>query len=116
MAYQYDPDRALWKPTRRFFFMGFGAAVVSTFLPALPEIRNPRAMEFAMRQERLFSHLLESVNATYRRDHLRLLKASPIEITPWRKIDGHWSAEMRVPILVANPGPPVLIRSLTQKR
>jgi len=35
--FEYDPERALWKPGRRGFLSLLGCAVASAFLPSLPE-------------------------------------------------------------------------------
>ena len=34
--FEYDPDKALWKPNRRSFFFGLGAALLAPMLPDLP--------------------------------------------------------------------------------
>lgn len=35
--FEYDPEKALWKPGRRGFLSLFGCAVASAFLPSLPD-------------------------------------------------------------------------------
>ena len=38
MDFELDPERSLWKPTRRFFLFGLGASLVAPALPDLPFI------------------------------------------------------------------------------
>lgn len=37
-SFELDPERALWKPGRRAFFFGLGAALLAPMLPDIPGI------------------------------------------------------------------------------
>ena len=42
--FEFDPERALWKPNRRSFFFGLGAALIA---PMLPDVPIPPALKAA---------------------------------------------------------------------
>lgn len=70
---RFDPDRALWKPGRRTFFFGLGAALLAPMLPDMPKSAIFKPEGLSMRFMRQY-HLVASNDLT----RLDILMTLPI--------------------------------------
>jgi len=91
--FELDPERALWRPTRRFFLMGLGAAIVA---PALPE-------PFVMDPDRVYFTPGGSDMrvVSWPRAGLKKLNADPV-FGEWYEIDGKWRCDMSIKVRLEN--------------
>lgn len=98
--FDYDPERALWKPNRRSFFFGFGSVCAAYLLPDVPTLDGWESVEvdqnFAKRERDSLTRPLNFFTCSI------VAQTYMMEIKFATKISSYYSDQFLVPGISSN--------------